>query len=311
MSILSVERLRKVFRRGFLRRRTEAVKSVSFRVEAGEIFGYLGPNGAGKTTTMKMLMGLIHPTSGVAKLFGREVGDRAVKQRLGYLPENPYFYDHLSADEFLHLVGHLHGLSRSQRRRRNGILLERVGLAHAAHRPMRSYSKGMLQRVGLAQALVGDPELIVLDEPMSGLDPIGRRQVRELLLELRGDGKTVFFSTHILADANLLCDRVGIIVAGQMRDVGPLGRLLNPKVLSVEVQWQSAGGEVVAQLRERFGGTHETTSEGHIYRAPSAADSDAFVAAVLAASGSVTAVTPHRETLEDLFVRDATEGAAA
>src|SRR5690606_2627350 len=169
-------------------------------------------NGAGKTTTMKMLMGLIHPSGGKASILGAGIGDLEAKRRIGYLPENPYFYDYLSATEFLHMIGRIYGLERSDRSKRADELLERVGLGMAKSRAMRSYSKGMLQRVGLAQALMGDPELVVLDEPMSGLDPIGRREVRELILELREQGKTVFFSTHILADANLLCERVAIIV---------------------------------------------------------------------------------------------------
>jgi ABC-2 type transport system ATP-binding protein len=314
MSIVEVTHLRKTFVRGFWRRRTEAVRDVSLAVEPGEIFGFLGPNGAGKTTTIKILMGLIFPTSGQARLLGSPVGDRRVKDRVGYLPENPYFYDYLSIDELLDMVGRLHGLRRSTRRRRTGELVARVGLEHAGRRPLRSYSKGMLQRAGLAQALMGDPELVVLDEPMSGLDPIGRREVRELILELRGQGKTVFFSTHILADANLLCDRVAIIVKGKLRDVGPLGELLSPKVLRIEVLWQGDAA-LQAALREQFGQTehaehtepaqtHHSRSEGHVFIAQAQAQLDRFVAAVIAGGGQISSVTPQRETLEQLFVRD-------
>jgi len=303
-AVLEVENLRKEFVRGFSRKRTVAVDGISFAVERGEVFGFLGPNGAGKTTTMKMLMGLIHPSGGKASILGAAVGDLAAKRRIGYLPENPYFYDYLSATEFLHMVGRIYGLDRAQRSKRAGELLERVGVGMAKDRAMRSYSKGMMQRVGLAQALIGDPELVVLDEPMSGLDPIGRREVRELMLELRERGKTVFFSTHILADANLLCERVAIIVKGKLRDVGPLGQLLSPKVHRVEVLWQ--GSEALRErLAREFEGEHASSSEGQVFVAREQADVDRFLAAVLAGGGSITQVAPQRETLEELFVRDA------
>ena len=303
-AVLEVENLRKEFVRGFSRKRTVAVDGISFAVERGVVFGFLGPNGAGKTTTMKMLMGLIHPSGGKASILGAAVGDLAAKRRIGYLPENPYFYDYLSATEFLHMVGRIYGLDRAQRSKRAGELLERVGVGMAKDRAMRSYSKGMMQRVGLAQALIGDPELVVLDEPMSGLDPIGRREVRELMLELRERGKTVFFSTHILADANLLCERVAIIVKGKLRDVGPLGQLLSPKVHRVEVLWQ--GSEALRErLAREFEGEHASSSEGQVFVAREQADVDRFLAAVLAGGGSITQVAPQRETLEELFVRDA------
>ncbi|MFO7561141.1 MAG: ABC transporter ATP-binding protein [Enhygromyxa sp.] len=303
-AVLEVENLRKEFVRGFSRKRTVAVDGISFAVERGELFGFLGPNGAGKTTTMKMLMGLIHPSGGRASILGARIGDLAAKRRIGYLPENPYFYDYLSASEFLHMIGRIYGLDRTTRRKRAGELLDKVGVGMAKDRAMRSYSKGMLQRVGLAQALMGDPELVVLDEPMSGLDPIGRREVRELMLELRERGKTVFFSTHILADANLLCERVAIIVKGQLRDVGPLGELLSPKVHHVELLWQGPE-QLLARLREDFAGEHSSSSEGQLFVAREQAEVDRFVAAVLAGGGSITQITPQRETLEELFVRDA------
>jgi ABC-2 type transport system ATP-binding protein len=303
-AVLEVENLQKVFLRGFMRRRTVAVDGIGFAVERGEVFGFLGPNGAGKTTTMKMLMGLIHPTAGTARLLGAPIGDLATKRKIGYLPESPYFYDYLSADEFLAMVGRIYGLPKAQRERQAGELLERLGISMARSRPMRSYSKGMLQRVGLAQALMGDPELVVLDEPMSGLDPIGRREVRELIEGLRDAGKTVFFSTHILADAELLCDRVAIIVKGKLRDVGPLGRLLSPKVKRFEVLW-SGPPELRERLRGEFAGDHQTTSEGERFVAEAQALVDRFVAALLGGGGSLLQLAAQRETLEELFVRDA------
>jgi ABC-2 type transport system ATP-binding protein len=208
--------------------------------------------------------------------------------------------------ELLDMVGRIHGLPATTRRRRAAELVARVGLEHAGKRPLRGYSKGMLQRAGLAQALMGDPELVVLDEPMSGLDPIGRKEVRDLILELRAAGKTVFFSTHILSDATMLCDRVAIIVQGRLRDVGPLGELLSPQVRRVEVVWR-ADPEKCAALREHAG-EHETTSEGEVMRTENEDVAQAFVAAVVAAGGQVVQVTPHRQTLEELFVADAEDG---
>jgi len=270
-------------------------------VESGEIFGFLGPNGAGKTTTIKILMGLIFASAGRAELFGLPAGDRRAKARVGYLPENPYFYDYLSALELLDMVGRLHGQSAPDRRRNAKTLVERVGLGHAASRPLRSFSKGMLQRAGLAQALMGDPDLVVLDEPMSGLDPLGRKEVRDLIFELKARGKTVFFSTHILADATALCDRVGIIVGGELRDVGELGTLLSPRIHSVDVRVRMPEEAAPADLP----GTLRSTSEGDVITVDDEAEANRVVAAVVSAGGSVLAVTPHRQTLEELFVEEA------
>jgi ABC-2 type transport system ATP-binding protein len=228
--------------------------------------------------------------------------------RLGYLPENPYFYDYLSVPELLDMVGRLYGLDRSVRAKRAAELIERVGLGHAGKRPLRSFSKGMLQRAGLAQALVGDPDVVVLDEPMSGLDPLGRKEVRDLIFELKDAGKTVFFSTHILSDATMLCDRVGIIVKGRLRDVGPLGELLSPRVQSVDVVW-TAPEAAQAKLREAPG-EHTRTSEGEVMRTTDKDAAEAFVRAVALAGGTVSMVSPHRQSLEELFVHEAREGEA-
>ena len=303
MRVLEVDALRKTFVRGLARRKTEALRGITFHVDEGEIFGFLGPNGAGKTTTIKILMGLIFPSAGTARLLGAEVGNREAKQRLGFLPENPYFYDYLTALELLDMVGRLHGLAASERRRRSARLVEEVGLAHAAKRPLRSFSKGMLQRAGLAQALMGDPDLIVLDEPMSGLDPIGRKEVRDIILSLRARGKTVFFSTHILSDATLLCDRVAILVGGELRDTGPLGTLLDPQVDAVEVLWQ--GDDSLAARIEAGVGTHERTSEGRLARVADLEQANTVIARVVEGGGRVLHAIPHRESLEDLFVHEA------
>ena len=303
MAVLHVSELRKTFTRGFLRRRTEALRGIGFTVERGEIFGFLGPNGAGKTTTIKILMGLLFPSSGTAQVLGAPAGDRAAKARVGYLPENPYFYDYLSVRELLDMVGRLHGLPRRVRHERAERLIERVGLRHAAGRALRSYSKGMLQRAGLAQALMGDPELVVLDEPMSGLDPVGRKEVRDLVFELRDQGTTVFFCTHILADAAALCDRVGILVRGRLRDVGSLGELLEPRLQAVDIVWQ-APDEAVEGLR-RFAGQHRDAAQGHVLQLPDQEQADRFVRALLDAGGQVLQLQPHRQSLEELFVSEA------
>ena len=303
MSVLEVKDLRKVFKSGFLRRRTTAVDGVSFKVEAGEIFGFLGPNGAGKTTTMKMLMGLIHPTSGEALVLGRPAGDVRSKLRVGYLPENPYFYDYLTALEFMHMVGRLYGLSTAERGRRAHELLDRLGLSMAKARPMRSYSKGMMQRVGLAQALIGDPEVVVMDEPMSGLDPIGRKEVRDLIMDLKARGKTVFFCTHILADAAALCDRVGIIVKGTLRDVGDLDGLLGNAVQRIDISW--LGTDELAADVEGLAGEHAHNPDARVAVCRTDEDAQRVLAAIIRGGGRVVDVTPHRMTLEELFVRDA------
>ena len=288
-AIVEADHLRKTFALGFFRKKVRAVEDVSFTVEKNEIFGFLGPNGAGKTTTLKMLMGLIFPSAGQARVFGRPIRDRQVKQRLGFLPENPYFYDYLSGEELLDLMGRLFGLDRRERRRRARALLDRVGLGRAGDRALRKYSKGMLQRLGIAQALVNDPELVVLDEPMSGLDPIGRKEIRDLIVELKHEGKTVLFSTHILSDVELICDRVAMVVGGRMRDVGPLSQLLSPRLLHTEIVLDRGGA-------------------AEALRVPPDADVDAVIRDALAAGKHVVSVTPRRESLEDLFVREVDSG---
>jgi ABC-2 type transport system ATP-binding protein len=302
VAVLHVSDLRKSFARGLLRRRVEALRGVTLSVERGEIFGLLGPNGAGKTTTIKILMGLLFASSGRAELLGAPAGDRAAKARVGYLPENPYFYDYLTARELLDMVGRLHGLPRAERRRRGDALVERVGLRDAADRPLRSYSKGMLQRVGLAQALVGEPELVVLDEPMSGLDPVGRKEVRDLVVELRERGTTVFLCTHILADASVLCDRVGILVGGKLRDVGSLPQLLDPRLLGVDVVWQAPADAVEGLLRAP--GRHREAAEGRVLHVADLDQAHAFVRALLAANGRLLQLLPHRQSLEALLMSE-------
>jgi ABC-2 type transport system ATP-binding protein len=287
-----------------LHRRVEAVKGISFDVYEHEIFGFLGPNGAGKTTTIKMLLGLIFPTRGSARLFGRAVTDPEARRSLGFLPENPYLYQYLTGAELMDFCARLSGISAADRKKRCGELIERVGLAHAADRPVRKYSKGMMQRLGLAQALLGAPKLLVLDEPMTGLDPIGRKEVRDLMLEEKKKGCTLLFSSHILSDVEMLCDRVAIIHRGRMSAYGRLDELLRSDARHVEIEVAGADDALRDALSKRalrvdpMGANTVFTVEGD-------SNADAVIDAARAGGARVVAVTPRRETLEDLFVRNA------
>ncbi len=304
--ILRLEHVTKVFEVGVRRRRVRAVDDLTLSVNAGEVFGFVGPNGAGKTTTIKMLMGLIFPTSGRAFVFDAPIPSQAAKARIGYLPEHPAWYDFLTGREALEFFARLSNVPRAARRRRCDELLELVGLAAAADRQLRKYSKGMQQRLGIAQALVSDPDLVVLDEPMSGLDPVGRKEMRDLVLELKRRGKTVFFSTHILPDVETLCDRVGVIIGGKLRDVGKLDALLSARVTGVEAAFAGPGAS------GPFAGARLVAREGErtTWAFDDDAGADAAVRAVVAAGGRVAGLTAHRETLEDFFLRRL-EGAPA
>jgi len=240
-------------------------------------------------------------------VLGRSVPNRDAKRKMGYLPESPYFYEYLAPEEFLDLVGSLFDVPRRLRRERAAKLITRVGLDHARGRPLRKFSKGMLQRIGIAQALMGDPELVVLDEPMTGLDPIGRKEIRDLMLELKREGRTVLYSTHILPDVEMTCDRVAMIFAGRIRSVGPLSELLTARLLSTEVCLRQDVGQI-PQLPE--GGKVRQTPDGMLVELPEGTDVDAFLTAALAAKSSILSVTPRRESLEDLFVRQASEKGA-
>ena len=307
-TILRTERLSKTFEVGVRRKRVHAVKDLDLSVEEGEIFGFVGPNGAGKTTTIKMLMGLIFPTSGKAFIYDSPIPSTEAKRRIGFLPENPSYYEFLTGREALRFFGQLSGVTSADLTRRTVELLELVGLADAADRQIRKYSKGMQQRLGIAQALIGDPSFVVLDEPMSGLDPIGRKDVRDLILELKRRGKTVLFSTHILPDVEALADRVGVILGGQLRDVGRISDLLSPRIRSVEVVMDVPEGSREAVSRGRLVSRDQTRlglSFDDLEQANEA------VAAALATGGELVSMVPHRETLEDFFVRRLEERKAA
>jgi ABC-2 type transport system ATP-binding protein len=304
---IQVDQLAKTFRTPFRRKKVEALRGVSFEVKRGEVFGFLGPNGAGKTTTIRILMGLIHATGGKASILGHTLPSRAARARLGFLPESPYFYDYLSVAELLDLAGRLFGLDAATRRKRADELIHKVGLDRARSQPLKKYSKGMLQRAGLAQALMNDPELVVLDEPMSGLDPIGRKEVRDLILEMRDRyGKTVFFSTHILADAEAIADRVAIIAGGEIRSAGVPEELVGHTVLSIDVTVRLPD-RADAAVQALEAGAIKIRRRGLELTATLAgdADVDAYLARARTAGARTIAVNPHHETLEDLFLKAA------
>jgi ABC-2 type transport system ATP-binding protein len=242
MAAIEILDLEKSYLVGFWRKRPKlALRPLRLTIEEGEVFGFLGPNGAGKTTTLKLLMGLVFPTAGSARLLGFAMDDPRVKSQIGFLPEQPYFYDHLSARELLNYYGQLSGVPAKGRAAKVEQMLGRVGLSDSAGVQLRKFSKGMLQRVGLAQAILHEPKLVFLDEPMSGLDPMGRREVRDLIQQLRSEGKTVFFSTHILSDAEALCDRVGVIHQGELRGVGAVAELTSRKQGKIEIVFYTQG----------------------------------------------------------------------
>jgi ABC-2 type transport system ATP-binding protein len=293
--------LSKSYRVGHIRQSLRpALVDLDLEVRRGEILGYVGPNGSGKTTTLKLLTGLLRPDRGEARVFGRPLEDRAWRQRMGYLPEHPYLYDYLTPAEYLDYAGRLFGLPAPTRRERTRELLALVGLETSAHVPMRRFSKGMVQRAGLAQALINDPELLLLDEPMSGLDPLGRRLVRNLILEQRKAGKTVLFSTHILTDAETLCDRVAVLRAGRLVRVGALGEMLRPDVAHMEILVKAPEGglpEIEGETRREAVGdrTRLEVDEKTLAR---------VIVAVDAAGGRVLYVQPVRQSLEEHFVRE-------
>jgi ABC-2 type transport system ATP-binding protein len=287
---------------GFFRQRPRrALDGLNLRVEKGEVFGLLGPNGAGKTTTLKILLRLVFPTSGTARILGRELDDVAMHARVGYLPENPYFYDHLSAQEFMNYAGELFGLRSPERRRRIERLLERLGLAESRDVALRKFSKGMVQRVGLAQALINDPELIFLDEPMSGLDPLGRREVRDLILGLKSEGKTVFFSTHILADAEVLCDRVAILDRGRLQGCGELREILRLRVAVTEIVLENPRGELLKEISPYARSVVQT---GHRIRleVPVESDVSKVLALAIRNAAGIVSLNPVKMSLEDYFM---------
>ncbi len=307
--IVRVDDVVKDFRPGFGVRRRRVLHGISFRVCEGEIFGFVGPNGAGKTTTLKLLMGLIRATRGSASILGCDVRETAFRRHIGFLPENPYFYDFLTGREILHFYARLSGVPRTGRAARVASLLEWVGLTAAADARLRTYSKGMLQRIGIAQALVHDPLVVFLDEPMSGLDPLGRKEIRDLILRLRAEGKTVFMNTHILSDVEMLCDRVAIIVKGRIRYEGATDALQVQGDRQVDVVLSGVVPELAARLQEHCGADLRPHGECIELRVVEK-QVEAVLRAALGAGAGVVSVTPHRVSLESIFLHTVEQDAA-
>jgi ABC-2 type transport system ATP-binding protein len=303
MDAIKIEGLTKIFKPIWPWQKSATVLSdVSFTVKQGEIFGFLGHNGAGKTTTMKILLGLLRGTSGSVEVLGAPAGEVEVHARIGYLPESPYFYDYLTAEEFLKFYGRLAKLSLTTVRERVPELLQRVGLEEARHRQLRKFSKGMLQRIGLAQAMIHDPELVILDEPMSGLDPMGRKEVRDLILSLRDQGKTVFFSTHILSDIEMICDRVGILAKGRVFALGRIEDLLSEHVAqSVEVVCNGVVGDEIEIIKRQALRVLQRGNQCLIVL-PGQDILEEVLSAVREAGGKLVSVLPHKGSLEEMFV---------
>jgi ABC-2 type transport system ATP-binding protein len=299
MLALEIQDLSKTYSVGFWKKRPRCVlKPLSLSVQEGEVFGYLGPNGAGKTTTLKVLMGLVYPTTGTARIFGRSIDDTSAKLDIGFSPEQPYFYDHLTAQELLEYYGQLSGIPAGERKRRAGATLARVGLKDIERLQLRKFSKGMLQRVSLAQAILHDPKFLFLDEPMSGLDPIGRREVRDLIQELKDEGKTVFFSTHILSDAETLCDRVAILNQGELRGIGIVRELLSGAGNDVEIVWH---GQVARAELERMGAKVRISGDIAHAVVPEA-QLDPALDTLRKSNARIESVNPVRPSLEDFFI---------
>jgi len=309
---LATEELTKDYTIGFWRNRTyRALDRLTLTVEPGEVFGFLGPNGAGKTTTLKLLMQLVFPTGGRAEILGRPLGDVVVKRRIGYLPENPYFYDYLTAEELLAYFAALFGYSRGECRARAARLLDEVGIAGERRLQLRKFSKGMLQRVGIAQALINDPDLVIFDEPMSGLDPLGRRDVRALILRLRDRGCTVFFSSHVLSDAEALCDRVAILAKGRLVATGRLADMHLFRAGGWELVIAGASDAAVAGLGPRVRRSVRIGEGRYLLDLPLEPPPEQLLAELTAAGAHLVSLNPIRQTLEDFFVAQVTAAEAA
>jgi ABC-2 type transport system ATP-binding protein len=304
---LATHELTKDYAVGFWRKRPyRALDRLTLDVEVGEVFGFLGPNGAGKTTTLKLLMQLVFPTSGRAEMLGRPVGDLSVKRRLGYLPENPYFYDHLTAEELLSYFAALFGYPRRECRVRASRLLDEVGIGAERRLQLRKFSKGMLQRVGIAQALINDPELVIFDEPMSGLDPLGRRDVRALILRLRDRGCTVFFSSHVLSDAEALCSRVAILAKGRLVASGRLTEMRPFQASGWEMVVAGVGDGLIASLGASVRRTVRLGADRYMLEMPLEPPPEKLLGELTAAGAQLVSLNPIRQTLEDFFVEQVT-----
>ncbi|MCI0603582.1 ABC transporter ATP-binding protein [bacterium] len=296
---LKISNLTKVYKTGFIPKKIVALQEVSLDVEQGEIFGLLGPNGAGKTTALKCILSLVHPNSGTIELLGDPVPSPKAMARIGFLSENPYVYEFLSGREYLMFSGQLHGMSKDQAGRKAEELLHFFHLNDAANRPLRKYSKGMLQRIGLAQALVNDPDFLILDEPMSGLDPVGRKEVRDLLLSLKAKGRTLLFSSHILSDAEMICDRVAILLKGKVQMIGKVQTLMK----------QVDGYEVTINCKQDLrmdGIPHEVITKAdsqYLLQVLSIKELHSIITESEKQNFEIESIVPQRQTLEDLYLK--------
>ncbi len=295
---LRIENLHKSFKTGFIPKRKEILKGISLEVNGGEIFGYLGPNGAGKTTTLKCILGLIFPDEGTIEIFGHPNLSLQAKERIGFLPENPYFYDYLTASEFLRFYSDLTLVKKEHKKEHIDTLIELVGLKQAAGLQLRKFSRGMLQRIGLAQALINDPFLVLLDEPLGGLDPLGRKEIRDVIVRLKEEGKTVFLSSHILQDIEMICDRVAIILDGKVINQGPLQDLISEKILFTEI----ALSGIPASDLEGLGELYTAQGGRFLLKVLDEKKIESVFRVVQAKKGKIHSLIPRTETLEDLFV---------
>lgn len=303
--LLEVSEVDQVFRIGFWMKRVQVLHGVSFSVPSRSVFGFLGPNGAGKTTLIQLIVGLRKPPRGSIRIAGVEADSREARSRIGYLPERPYFYEHLTGEGFLHYFGALSGMSRAKVVDRIPKVLSDVGMSHARKLELKRYSKGMLQRIGIAQAILHDPEFLVLDEPMSGLDPIGRREMRELILRLAAEGRTIFFSSHVIPDVEALCNQVGIIQKGRLIGCGPIEHFLTEGSTQSEITFGGITLEAAKVYQEL---THlRKVPEGLRGTVHSQEAVDQVLGRILGAGGHVLGVTPVRRSLEDIFERESSQ----
>ena len=297
-AVLKITDLHKSFKAGFIPKKKKILKGISLDVEGGEIFGYLGPNGAGKTTTLKCILGLIFPDKGNIEIFGLPYLSLEAKGRIGYLPENPYFYDYLTASEFLHFCCQLTLIDKKDRKKKIKALLRLVGLERSAHLQLRKFSRGMLQRIGLAQALIHEPSLVFLDEPLGGLDPLGRKEIRDIIVRLKEEGKTVFLCSHILQDIEMICDRVAIIVNGEITSQGKLQDLVAEKIFFTEIVLSGVDGQKLQELGDAVS-AHGGRTLLKVYEKEKI---DQVLRLVQSEKGIIHSLIPRTETLEDLFV---------
>ena len=299
MNAIEIKNLTKKYRTGFFLRQTTAVENLNLSINEKEITGFLGPNGAGKTTTIKSVLGIIRPTSGTIRVFGEDPGYVSVKSRIGFLPEGPYFYDYLTGYEFLKFYGKLFGIENRTLKKRIESLINEVGLSKSENKPLKKYSKGMLQRIGIAQALINDPDLIILDEPMSGIDPIGRRDIREIILNLKEQGKTVFFSSHILSDVEMICDQIAIINRGHLVEVKKINELRKAGESMYEISVIAGNIDIFQSLINEDNFLKE---RGNLLIFESNEEKkQELLKKIIGAGGEIVSISPVHKSLEEIF----------